>query len=54
MSQRQLRRLAALEGAEKWRFETERERTVLQATAATPTRRAAEQSRDPDDPSQVS
>ena len=54
MSHRQLRRIAALQGAEKWRFETEREQVVLQASLTATAPRLADDSREPDNPSQVS
>jgi hypothetical protein len=54
MSRRQLRRIGALEGAEKWRLETERERAVLEGLSAATSQHPTDESREPDESSQVS
>lgn len=54
MSRRQLRRVGALEGAEKWRLETERENSALDELSRAATENSADELREPDEPSQVS
>ena len=54
LSRRQLRRMCRLEGAAKWRTETEQEQAALDRLAAVEASESADESREPDQASQVS